>query len=118
MSEQQPEQQQPASTPGGPQDAPTTAEAEHPSTPTPAANTISGDEFPLRLVKVEDVSRHWNVAKGVWEQITHAETGEPNYSYALVGTIDGVDIEFATWNAGRIDTRVKSAQQAQQQPEA
>src|SRR5690348_1836185 len=113
MSEQQPEQQQaqPVSTPGGPQDPPTAQQAANPSTATAPDATIQGDEFPIRLVKVEDVSRHWNVAKGIWEQITHAETGEPNYFYSLVTTIDGIDVELAQWNAGSVDTRVRSLQQ-------
>ena len=114
MSEQAPEQPQTPATPGGPQDATTTEQAANPSTATAPAATIEGTEFPLRMVKVEDTSRHWNVAKGIWEQVVHAETGDPNFDYALVATIDGVDVELSRWNAGRIDTRVRSVQQAQQ----
>jgi len=112
MSEQQNEQTQPVAAPGGPQDEPTTQQAENPATATAPPAEIAGEEIPVRLVKVEDTSRHWNVAKGIWEQVTHAETGEPNYSYALVGTVDGVDVELASWNAGRIDTRVASIKRA------
>jgi hypothetical protein len=107
-----------AATPGGPQDAPTTAEAENPSTPTAPPAQIEGEEYPTRLVRVEDQDRHWNVAKGLWEQVTHAETGEPNYFYSLVATIDGVDVELMQWNAGRVDTRVNSLRQANQSTSA
>lgn len=72
----------------------------------------------MRLVRVEDLDRHWNVAKGLWEQVTHAETGEPNFYYSLVATIGGVDVELAQWNAGRLDTRVKSLQAANQSTSA
>src|SRR5690349_14897362 len=115
MSEQQNEQTQPVTTPGGPQDAPTTQQAEQPATATAPAAQLGGDEIPVRLIKVEDMDRHWNVAKGLWEQVTHAETGEPNYFYALVATIDGVDVELSRWNAGRVDTRVNAVKQAQNQ---
>ena len=71
--------------------------------------------FPLRLVKRETGERHWNVAEGRWEAVTHAETGEPDSEYALLATIDGVDVKLAGYNAGRIETVVRSQQQAQQQ---
>lgn len=92
-------------------------------TPTPQAQpqetTMSGDEqtFPLRLVKRPTGDRHWSTANGVWETITHAETGEPTQEYALLANIDGVDVQLASYNAGRIETIVRSQKQAQQQSE-
>src|SRR5690348_854908 len=75
----------------------------------------SEQTFPLRLVRRETGETHWNVAEGRWEKVTHAETGEPNAEYALLATIDGVDVKLAAYNAGRIETVVRSQQQAQQQ---
>lgn len=81
----------------------------------PQADTSSDSEqtFPIRLVKRETGDVHWNTAKGIWELVTHAETGEPNKEYALLATIDGQDVPLLTLNAGGIDTIVKS-QQSQQ----
>ena len=70
--------------------------------------------FPIRLVRRETGDTHWNVAKGVYELVRHAETGEPSYEYALLGTVDGVDVTLASFNGGGIDTIVRSQQQAQQ----
>lgn len=106
MSEQVPEQQPQEQTP---------APAEQPQ-----ASSASDSEqtFPIRLVKRLTGDRHWNTAKGIWETITHAETGEPSSEYALVATIDGVDVTLETFNAGGVETIVRSQQQAQQTPEA
>lgn len=91
-----------------------------PAAPAPAQSqaSSSGDgeqTFPIRLVKRLTGDVHWNTARGVWETITHAETGEPNSEYALLATIDGVDVTLQTFNAGGIETIVRSQQQAQQQ---
>jgi len=84
--------------------------------PTSSSSTqTASTEYPIRLVKQETGDVHWNVAKGVWEKITHAETGEPNAEYVLLATIDGADIPLASYNAGRIETVVRSQQQAQSQ---
>ena len=103
MSEQAPEQQQPAPA------------ASQPSTDQPQDTGSSEPSFPLRLVKRPTGDTHWNVAKGIYETITHGETGEPSQEYALLATIDGVDVTLQTFNAGGVETLVRAAQQAQQQ---
>ena len=106
MSEQAPEQ-----TPTDP--ATQAAEA-----PAPAAASSGEPTYPIRLVKRLTGDVHWNVAAGIWETITHAETGEPNAEYALLATIDGVDVTLETFNAGGVETIIRAAQQAQQPPAA
>lgn len=69
-------------------------------------------EFPIKLVKRETGDTHWNVAKGIYETVTHAETGEPNAEYQLIATIDGVEVPFLTANAGGVETIVKSQKNA------
>jgi len=79
---------------------------------TPAQS--GGDSFPLTFKKQLTGDVHWNVANGRWETITHAETGEPNSEYVLLATIDGVDVPLATYNAGGIETIIKSQKSLQQ----
>jgi hypothetical protein len=114
MSEQAPEQTTPAATPV---ESPTdTTPAETVGNPdpeqTPAAQGVQ--TFPLELVKRPTGDRHWNTALGIWETITHAETGEPTQEYALVTTIDGQTVTLETFNAGRLETVARSLNQAQQ----
>lgn len=89
------------------------AQAAAPPPPDPPAQD-SEETFPIRLVKRYTGDVHWNVAKGIWELVTHGETGEPNSEYALLGTIQGVDVPLLTLNAGGVETIVKSQQNAQQ----
>lgn len=88
----------------------------------PAAQASSGqtnssgeESFPIRLVKQETGETHWNVAKGVYELIRHAETGEPTSEYRLLATIDGVDVVLQAYNAGGVETLVRAGKQTQQQ---
>ena len=77
------------------------------------AETKTKEEtFPIRLVKQETGDTHWNVAKGIYEPVTHAETGEPNAEYRLLATIDGVDVTLASFNAGGVETIVRSQKTA------
>jgi len=122
MSEAQPENPNQAVQPGAGE---TTGQPQAPQ-PQPAAaqqqpqqqSSDSAQTFSVSLVKRPTGDVHWNVARGVWETITHAETGEPTQEYALVTTIDGVEVTLETYNAGRLETIVRSQQQAQQQSEA
>ena len=75
------------------------------------------ETFPIRLVKRETGDTHWNVAKGVYELVRHAETGEPSSEYALLATVDGVDVPLLTLNSGGIETIVRSQKQAQDSSE-
>lgn len=70
-------------------------------------------DYPIRFTKRLTGETHWNVAKGIWEPITHGETGEPNAEYVILATIDGIDVPIASYNAGRLETVVKSLKQAQ-----
>jgi len=72
-----------------------------------------GESFPLSFTKQETGDVHWNVANGRWETITHGETGEPNSEYILAATIDGVNVPIASYNAGRLETVVKSLKAAE-----
>lgn len=74
----------------------------------------SEQTYPIRLIKRETGETHWNVASGLWEKVAHADTGEPNAEYVLLATIDGVDVPIAAYNAGRLETIVRSQQQAPQ----
>lgn len=73
--------------------------------------------YPIRLVKRPTGETHWNVAAGIWEPVTHGETGELAQEYVLLATIDGVDVPIASYNAGRLETIVRSQQQASQSSE-
>jgi hypothetical protein len=86
-------------------------------TQTKKADT-SEETYPIRLVKQETGETHWNVGKGVWEPVTHGETGEPSSEYVLLAAIDGVDVKIGSYNAGRVETIVRAQKQAQQQSEA
>jgi len=109
MSEAQSENPNQAVQPGADETA-------QPSQPVDTSSApSSGDTFPIRLIKQETGETHWNVAKGVWETITHGETGEPNAEYVLLATINGVDVPLQTYNAGGIETIVRSQQQSQAQ---
>jgi len=77
------------------------------------SDSAKEETFPIRLVKQETGDVHWNVADGKWETITHADTGEPSAEYRLLATIDGVDVPIASYNAGRLETVVRSQKQAQ-----
>lgn len=77
-----------------------------------AAKENTEQEFPIKLVKRLTGDTHWNVASGVYETVTHAETGEPNAEYQLVATIDGVEVPFLTANAGGVETIVNSQKNA------
>lgn len=74
----------------------------------------SEQTFALKLVKRPTGDTHWNTAKGIYELVTHAETGEPSQEYALLATIDGVDVTLQTFNAGGVDTLVRAGKQTQQ----
>ena len=114
MSEQVPENPHQAVQPGAAQ------QQEPVDTPQPSEvpqETAPSDDEPtyaMRLVKRETGETHWNTAKGVWELVTHGETGEPVAEYVLLAAIDGVDVPLARYNAGRIETIVRAQQQAQQ----
>lgn len=114
MSEQVNEQQ--AVQPGAEQPQPQTdqaaAQAAAPPAPEPPT-TDSEQTFPIKLVKEFTGDVHWNVAKGIWELVTHAETDEPTSVYKLVATIDGIDVPLQEFNAGGIETIVKNQQAAQ-----
>ena len=77
------------------------------------AKSKSEESYPLRFIKRETGETHWNVGKGIWEPVVHGETGEPNSEYVLLATVDGVDVPIASYNAGRLETIVKSQQAAQ-----
>ena len=98
----------------------TQAQTAAPSQPTTQTSDSGSDEqtFPIRLVKRLTGDTHWNTAKGIYETVVHGETGEPNSEYALLATIDGVDVTLATFNSGGVETIVRAAKQAQQQSEA
>ena len=83
------------------------------------STTKNEDEsFPLSFKKQLTGDVHWNVANGRWETITHAETGEPNSEYVLVATIDGVEVPLQTFNAGGIETIVRSQKSLQAKSES
>lgn len=115
MSEAQQENPNQAAQPGAEQQA--QSQQAQPSGDTAQTTSIpAGDgTFPIKLVKRETGDTHWNVAKGVYEKIVHAETGEPSAEYALLATIDGVDVTLMTFNAGGLETIVRSQKQLQQQ---
>ena len=83
----------------------------------PANAKTTSEDYPIRFTKRETGETHWNVGKGVYEPIVHGETGEPNSEYVLLATIDGVDVPIASYNAGRLETLVKSQKQAQSSDE-
>lgn len=115
MSEQVPENPQQAVQSGAPdtgEQPPTTAPEQQQTQDT--SQVSSEPTFPIRLVKRPTGDIHWNVAKGIYETMVHGETGEPMQEYALLATIDGVDVTLQSYNAGGIETIVKSQQQAQQ----
>lgn len=79
----------------------------------PANAKTTSEDYPIRFTKRETGETHWNVGKGVYETIRHAETGEPNSEYVLLATVDGIDVPILTINSGRLETIVRSQQQAQ-----
>ena len=81
---------------------------------TSSKGSAKEETYSIRLVKQETGDVHWNVVEGRWEKVAHAETGEPNTEYRLLATIDGVDVPLASYNSGRLETVVRSQQQAQQ----
>ena len=81
----------------------------------PAQQDSSAATFPLSFVKRETGRTHTIDGGQTTVPITHGETGEPESEYALIATIDGVEITLASYNSGRIDTQVKAGQQSQQQ---
>ncbi len=82
------------------------------------AKDSAPEEFPIKLVKQLTGATDWNVAKGVYETQVHAETGEPTAEYVLLATIDGVDVPIASYNAGRLETVVRSQQAAKSSDES
>jgi len=112
MSEPISENPNQAAQPGA-EDTGTSGQSSQPQPQAQAQSSDSGEQsFPLRLVKRPTGDVHWNTARGVWETITHAETGEPSAEYVLLATIDGVDVPLASYNAGRLETVVRSQQQS------
>ena len=87
-------------------------------TPANSSTKSNGESFPLTFKKQETGDVHWIVANGRWETITHAETGEPNSEYVLTANIDGVEVPIASYNAGRLETVVKSQKSAQSKSES
>jgi len=114
MSEQQHEQTTP------PVDQPQagtqpTPESQPQPQPQPAASPQSSETtYPIRLVKRETGATHYVDGGARVDLVRHGETGEPESEYAVVGTIDGVDVTLWSGNAGRIDTIVSAQQKAQQ----
>src|SRR5690242_10658501 len=87
----------------------TETQAQPQDTGQPSSQTI-----PFELVKRETGATHYVDGGARTDLVRHGETGEPEQEYALVATIDGVQVTLQSWNAGRIDTVVRSGQQAQQ----
>lgn len=83
-----------------------------------AKDSGTGDaaSFPLSFVKRETGRTHTIVTNGVQQTvpIVHGETGEAESEYALVATIDGVEVDLATYNSGRLETIVASQKRTQQ----
>ena len=105
MSEPQPETQQ------IPQTQPQPAEQTQPD---PASgDTI--ETYNVSVVKRYTGATHYVNGGTSTALVTHAETGEPETEYALVADVGGTPITLATWNAGRIDTRIANEQQRQAQ---
>ena len=73
----------------------------------------SAQSIPLVLVKRETGATHYVDGGARTDVVRHGETGEPEQEYALLATIDGVEVPLQTWNAGRIDTVVAAGKRAQ-----
>ena len=100
-----------------PQTEPTPAPqpTEQPSQSQPDA--ASGDTiatYNVSVVKRYTGATHYVQGGSSVDLVRHADTGEPEMEYALVADMDGTPITLATWNAGRIDTRVANEAQRQQ----
>jgi hypothetical protein len=74
----------------------------------------STQEFPLVFVKRETGRTHTVDGGARTVPIVHGETGEPETEYALLATIDGVQVPLASYNSGRIETIVAAGKAAQQ----
>jgi len=83
-------------------------------TPPQAEAQSSEQTIPLKLVKRETGQTHYVDGGSRVDLVRHAETGEPEQEYALLATIDGVDVKLSSWNAGPIDVRARAAKQTQQ----
>ena len=86
--------------------------------PASSDKSNGGESFPLSFKKQLTGDVHWNVANGRWETVTHAETGEPNAEYVLSATIDGVEVPLQSFNAGGVETIVKSQKSLQSKSES
>jgi len=84
-----------------------------PSAPSQEQNQPSAQSIPLVLVKRETGATHYVDGGARTDVVRHGETGEPEQEYALLATIDGVEVPLQTWNAGRIDTVVAAGKRAQ-----
>lgn len=92
-----------------------TQETQTPATqPQSSGSGSEVQEIPLRLVKRPTGDTHFNTAKGIWETVVHAETGEPSQEYVLLATIDGQEVPLESYNAGRLETQARSLNQSQQ----
>ena len=79
----------------------------------PEQEQSSSTTIPFELVKRETGATHYVDGGARTDLVRHAETGEPEQEYALVATIDGVQVPLVTWNAGRLDTIVQAGKRAQ-----
>lgn len=96
-----------------PTPAPQPTEQPQASQPDPASgDTI--ETYTVQLVKRYTGAMHYVQGGSATDLVRHADTGEPEQEYALVGEINGVPITLMSWNAGRIDTRVANEAQRQQ----
>lgn len=76
----------------------------------------SGEQsFPLKFVKRETGRTHTIEGGARTVPIVHGETGEPEAEYALLASIEGVEIALASYNAGRLETQILAAKRTQQQ---
>ncbi len=80
-----------------------------------AASGDTLETYNVQLVKRYTGATHYVQGGSSTDLVRHGETGEPETEYALVADVDGASIVLASWNAGRIDTRVANEQQRQQQ---
>ncbi len=71
--------------------------------------------YDVKFVKRYTGETHYVQGGSSVDLVRHGETGEPETEYALVADVDGAQIAVATWNAGRLDTRVANEQARQQQ---
>ncbi len=104
MSETAPEQQQQQTTP----------EQQGQQEPDAAKGDVIAT-YDVKFVKRYTGETHYVQGGSSVDLVRHGETGEPATEYALVADIDGAETVIASWNAGRLDTRVANEQARQQQ---